>query len=221
MEEKNVAKISLQTLFLILSIIVIVIMGLFIYKLNNDKIAVVQKSNELQAQVNSLTGTVTELEGTINNISNVINKTNENTSETNNNTINQQSSSASSTSVSNSGKDSVSSKILGTWKASKVVDSSGNDLGLSSVWGSGISYSNEMIFKENGVLSYMIGITVSSDDGAYIVNGNTIKYGVPTDIKGKMNWNTLTYIPEEDILKEELDETGEKQIVTYIRANLK
>ena len=76
-----------------------------------------------------------------------------------------------------------------------------------------------MIFKENGVLSYMIGITASSDDGAYTVNGNTIKYGVPTDIKGEMNWRTLTYIPEEDILKEELDWTGEKQIVTYIRAN--
>ena len=159
-----------------------------------------------------------------NNISNVINKTNENTTEANNkekqqNNSKKDSGSTSATSSSNSNKDSVSNKILGTWKASKVVDSSGNDLGLSSVWGSGIEHSNEMIFKEKGVLSYMIGITASSDDGEYTVNGNTIKYGVPTDTKGVLNWQTLTYIPGEDILREEINSTGEKQIVTYVRAN--
>lgn len=73
MEEKNVAKISLSTLFLILAIIVIVIMGVFIYKLNNDKIAEVQKSTELQAQVNNLNETVSQLQGKIDSISNTIN----------------------------------------------------------------------------------------------------------------------------------------------------
>ena len=74
-----------------------------------------------------------------------------------------------------------------------------------------------MEFKENGILSYAIGITASSDDGTYTISGNTIKYGLPTDIKGNMNWSTFTYIPEEDVLKEEIDNFGEKQIVTYIR----
>lgn len=37
MEEKKVTKISLSTLFLILAIIVIVVMGIYIYKLNNNK----------------------------------------------------------------------------------------------------------------------------------------------------------------------------------------
>lgn len=121
--------------------------------------------------------------------------------------------------TSNDSKNNIKNKILGKWKANKVVDSNGTDLGLSDVWGTGITYSNEMEFKENGVLSYAIGITASSDDGAYTINGNTIKYGIPTDIKGKMDWNTFTYIPEEDILKEEKNDFGEKKIITYIRVD--
>lgn len=121
--------------------------------------------------------------------------------------------------TSNVGKDNIKNNILGKWKANKVVDSNGTDLGLSDVWGTGITYSNEMEFKENGTLSYAIGITASSDDGKYTINGNTIKYGIPTDIKGEMDWSTFTYIPEEDILKEEKNDFGEKKIITYIRVN--
>ena len=72
MEEKNVTKISLSTFFLILAIIAIIVMGVFIYKLNNDKTAEIQKSTDLQAQVNSLNGTVSDLQGKINSISETI-----------------------------------------------------------------------------------------------------------------------------------------------------
>ena len=82
MEEKNSAKISLSTFFLVLSIIAIVVMGIFIYKLYNDKNAEVQKSAELQTQVNSLNETVSNLQGKINNISETINSSNSNKSET-------------------------------------------------------------------------------------------------------------------------------------------
>lgn len=90
MEEKNVTKISLSTFFLILAIIAIIVMGVFIYKLNNDKTAEVQKSTELQAQVNSLNGTVSDLQGKINNISETINSNNstENTTKSENSTQN-------------------------------------------------------------------------------------------------------------------------------------
>ena len=94
MEEKNVTKISLSTFFLILAIIAIIVMGIFIYKLNNDKTAEIQKSTELQSQVNSLNSTVNDLQGKINNISETINSTNtvnnsvtSNTSQTNVNNI--------------------------------------------------------------------------------------------------------------------------------------
>ena len=66
MEKKNVAKISLSTFFLILAIIAIVIMGIIIYKMNNDKLTEIQKSNELQLKVNSLNENIKELQSKIN-----------------------------------------------------------------------------------------------------------------------------------------------------------
>lgn len=82
MEENKVTKISLSTFFLILAIIVIIVMGIFIYKLNNEKIAEIQKSTELQSQVNSLNGTVNDLQGKINSISETINSNESNESTT-------------------------------------------------------------------------------------------------------------------------------------------
>ena len=73
MEEKNVTKISLSMFFLILAIIAIIVMGIFIYKLNNDKTAEIQKSTELQAQVNNLNGNVKDLQSKIDSINNTIN----------------------------------------------------------------------------------------------------------------------------------------------------
>ncbi|MBR2290585.1 MAG: hypothetical protein IJ867_08470 [Clostridia bacterium] len=91
MEEKNVTKISLSTFFLILAIIAIVIMGVFIYKLNNEKTIETQKSANLQAQVNNLNGTVSDLNGKINSISNTLNTNN--ASNTTNSTTNNDNSS--------------------------------------------------------------------------------------------------------------------------------
>ena len=101
MEEKNVTKISLSTFFLILAVIAIIVMGIFIYKLNNDKTAETQKSAELQAQVNSLNGTVGELQGKINTISDTVSsKDNENTN-TVDNTINSKTENQTTTSLVN------------------------------------------------------------------------------------------------------------------------
>ena len=85
MEEKNVTKNSLSFFLLIIAIIAIIVMGLFIYKLNNDKLAEIQKSQTLQSQVNSLNTTVNNLQGKIDIISQTINS---NTSDKNNNTTN-------------------------------------------------------------------------------------------------------------------------------------
>ena len=54
MEGKNVAKISLSTFFLIFAILVIIVMGVFIYKLTNEKNVEAQKLQELQRQINVL-----------------------------------------------------------------------------------------------------------------------------------------------------------------------
>lgn len=73
MEEKNATKISLSTFFLILAIIAIVIMGIFIYKLNKEKTIEIQKSADLQEQVINLNNTINSLQSKINTISETIN----------------------------------------------------------------------------------------------------------------------------------------------------
>ena len=73
MEEKNTTKISLSTFLLIIAIIAIIVMGIFIYKLNNEKTIETQKSADLQAQVSSLNSTVNNLQSKINTISETVN----------------------------------------------------------------------------------------------------------------------------------------------------
>ncbi len=84
MEEKKVTKISLSTVLLILSIIVIIVMAYFIYKLNNDKQLANNKVTELNKQVSGLESTVNNLQGTISDISNTITQSNSNTETKNN-----------------------------------------------------------------------------------------------------------------------------------------
>ena len=92
MEEKKVTQISLSTFLFILSLIAIIVMGIFIYKLNNDKTTEIKKSTELQTQVANLNETVSNLQEKINSISNTINNNNTDNS-TNNNSENPTSSS--------------------------------------------------------------------------------------------------------------------------------
>ena len=88
MEEKKVTKISLSTYLLVIAILEIVVMGVFIYKLKNDKNTEIKKSANLQAQVNSLTGTVSDLKGKINKVSETVNSSSSvsDTNNTSNNT---------------------------------------------------------------------------------------------------------------------------------------
>ncbi len=70
MKEKKTLKIILSTFLLILAIIIITIMGLFIYKLNNEKTKEIEKSMELQSQINNLNATISDLQEKINVIEN-------------------------------------------------------------------------------------------------------------------------------------------------------
>ena len=81
MEEKEVTKISLSTFFLILSLIVIIVMGIFMYKFYSEKTEATKKSAELQTQVNSLNEKVNNLQGKINSISETSNTTTNNAEE--------------------------------------------------------------------------------------------------------------------------------------------
>lgn len=83
--ENETKKISLLTFLLILAVIIIAIMGVFIFKLNNEKNIETQKTTELQAQVNNLSGTVSNLQEKINTISETINTENSAQTTTSNN----------------------------------------------------------------------------------------------------------------------------------------
>lgn len=85
MEGKKVTKISLSTFFLILSLIVIIVMGIFMYKFYNEKTEATKESAELQTQVNGLNETVSNLQGKINSISETINSDNSDENTTTNN----------------------------------------------------------------------------------------------------------------------------------------
>ena len=76
MDKKEHINISLSTFFLIIAIIAIIVMGIFIYKINNEKLEEEKQSAELQSQVNSLNGTVNELQEKINKVAEITNITN-------------------------------------------------------------------------------------------------------------------------------------------------
>jgi hypothetical protein len=54
MKEKTDKKISFSTFFLIIAIIVIIVMGIFIYKMYNEKTSEDGKATNLQTQINNI-----------------------------------------------------------------------------------------------------------------------------------------------------------------------
>ena len=54
MKEKNVAKINVSTILLVVAIIVIITMGYFVYKLYNEKIIETDKVSKLNSKINEL-----------------------------------------------------------------------------------------------------------------------------------------------------------------------
>lgn len=164
MEEKNVTKINLSNFFLILALITIIVMGIFIYKLNNDKIAEIQKSAELQSQVNNLNGSMNDIQGKINNISEtIINQDNKN--ETTNNEMKVQENDSK---VSNN--EGINNKrISGRFAQNLPEDEGGYWFDAGEYW-----------FKNNGTVEKVSSATTS---GVYTINGNIINiHWTETDV---------------------------------------
>lgn len=110
MEGKNVTKVRLSTFLLILAIIIIIIMSVFIYKLNDELTISFQNSHILQEQLYNLDETVSDLSETVNDLQEKMNTISSNTLKDNNvvssettneitNTTNNSSSSASNSKV--------------------------------------------------------------------------------------------------------------------------
>lgn len=88
MDEKKPVKINLSTFFLVLAIIVIIVMGYFIYKLNTEKTVETEKNANLNNEVSNLQSTVNSLNEKINNISNIVSSSHSSNENTTSNTVN-------------------------------------------------------------------------------------------------------------------------------------
>lgn len=73
MVDKEVTKIRLSTFLLIIAIIIITIIGFFIYKLNSEKSIKAKKSADSQEQVSNLNSTVSDLQSKKNTNSETVN----------------------------------------------------------------------------------------------------------------------------------------------------
>ena len=239
MEENKVTKISLSTFFLILAIIAIIVMGIFIYKLNNDKTTEIQKSTELQNQVNSLNGTVSNLQGKINNISETINSntSTQNTSVTNTSSIDKSAIEASIQKYLNIREILASDTLnvlveLGLKTTNQTADdykgfSSDKPYPNSYFLITDVSYSD----FENAVSKYMTMDLFKSQYPDYVINKEGIlciysEGGTSGSCKIKecniSNSDTNTYTCNVTITKHADDDgsnTNEKHIITVIEKN--
>ncbi len=168
MKEKNVTKISLSTFFLILAIIAIIVMGIFIYKLNNDKTAEIQKSTELQSQVNNLNGTVSDLQGKINSISETINS-----NEINKNTVTDNTTITSSNESTSINQSAIESAIQKYFDIRQTLTSNTLDvffvLGLKAEHLNGGEYEDGFYLDKPYAHSYFIKTDVSYTDFSQVI----------------------------------------------------
>ena len=81
MSGKEPIKVSLSTFFLIIAIIVIIVMGYFMYQFYNEKVIATKESAELKTQVDNLQGKIDTISQTINSNNS---EENDNTSVSNN-----------------------------------------------------------------------------------------------------------------------------------------
>lgn len=154
MEEKKSIKISLSTFFLILAIIIIIIMGCFIYFIYSEKNSDEQKINDLENQLSNITEQLNKEEIKANTtITNQV-QTETNVVEDNNvdkstiSTIDQL----------------TCSSLKGVYKA-KIEDVPLDD-GINEV---------SIILCENGTFAYYFSPTTDAhDEGYYTINEDTI-----------------------------------------------
>ena len=166
-EKKRGIKISLSTFFLILTIIVIVVMAFFMYKIYNDKEIANSKVVELRSQTNNLQATINSLQNKIESISNTINSNEENitnlTVENNNNKEEEKVNIIS------------SHNISGDWIPISATEN-GNEISLQMVFGTGIKYGGYLTLNNDNTYTRFIGIYADENSlmGTYKIIDNKI-----------------------------------------------
>lgn len=163
MEKKK--SISLSTIFLILTLIIISVMGYFIYKLYNDNLIANNKVEKLNDKINKLEETIDELEETKNNNISIDSYTS--------NIIDN-----------NITEDEEKNKdIIGVWNTYQLIDSETGEViqNLSNVLGTAyIQYGSYLKLNEDGTFLDAIEPVTSgelSTEGTYTIEKNYYKEG--------------------------------------------
>lgn len=104
--------------------------------------------------------------------------------------------------------------IIGDWKASKILNENGEEIPLRQLFGSLISDSNKLTFRED--MQYINSVGGSgagegNEEGKYTITGNTI-----TLIDLKQRQKTLIYNETNETLTEDYNGDGTR-IVTYVK----
>lgn len=157
MEEKKSVKVSLSTVFLILAIIVIIIMGYFIYNLSTKNKTSEEEVNALNSKVSNLENSIRNYQEKIDSISNTLNSNTTATNNTSNNSNTNTSTNNSSTTNSSNSKYSEITKKLENDDLLQVSDAIKNNDGTYTLRGQIITVdtSKEQIaefpfYKETG-----------------------------------------------------------------------
>ena len=165
MEKKK--PINLSTIFLIVALIIIVVMGYFIYKLYNNNITANKEEEKLNEKISSLEEQIDELKETKND--NVLINTDENniSDDEPNITENEES----------------NEDIIGVWNTFQLIDAEKGEIiqNLSNVLGTGyIQYGSYLELKEDGTFLdaiYPITSGELSTEGTYTIAKDYYKLG--------------------------------------------
>ena len=161
MEKKK--SINLSTIFLILALIVIVVMGYFIYKLYNNNLTANKEVENLREEISSLEEKIEELKETENDSVSIDSDINKITEEEPNITENED--------------------IIGVWNTFQLIDAENGEViqNLSNVLGTAyIQYGSYLELKEDGTFLDAIYPVTSgelSTEGTYTIAKDYYKIG--------------------------------------------
>lgn len=174
MEEKKYLKISLSTFFLIISIIIIVVMGYFIYKISDEKTNVEKKVNALEDTANTLQNKINSISNTLSsdNTSNYTENTNiSNTNTTETNTSTTSSSTTSNRNVKYEFTSADNAAAQGYPKILKIFELTGNELDFD--------YNSGFDFIKSTIDRQVTGTAIANAEQQYefeeTVNGHKYK----------------------------------------------
>ena len=199
MEEKKAKKISVSTIFLMILVAIIIVLGVFLFKVYRDKQVQVKDNDTLEMKISSLSTEKEELQNKIDKIINTINSNSSN--DTNNTTATNQSEKST-----NQPTQMDLDSYLGRWYESEDHSSNNNP--------------NDLIVKNTSsnklVMDLYLTRTANFDNFEATINGNTGTFEATTDNGPSKNGGASKIEGKIELLANEIKLTITKSNVLYL-----